>query len=145
MSSNVHGLVNVKKYDVSWRFFSCLRRENALLSVIHRPNAVIPTHYLVFAVGLSCAKWYVFLYSSVFYTINHLDIYIYRFTFQLHVVSSALGSLALNDFDEVPSIAKSTAQIKWSIELLGPLHEFFKAFLLPTNQTGIWLVTSVLN
>ena len=61
------------------------------------------------------------------------------------MVSSALGSLALNDFDEVPSIAKSTAQIKWSIELLGPLHEFFKAILLPTNQTGIWLVTSILN
>ena len=59
-------------------FVSCLRRENVLLSATHHPNAVIPTHFLVFAVRLSYAKWYLFLYSSVFYTINHLDIDIYR-------------------------------------------------------------------
>ena len=57
-------------------FFSCLRWENALLSAI-LPNAVIPTHFQVVAVRLSCKKWYLFLYLSVFYTINHLDIYRY--------------------------------------------------------------------
>ena len=57
-------------------FFSCLRWENSLLSAI-LPNAVIPTHFQVVAVRLSCKKWYFFLYLSVFYTINHLDIYRY--------------------------------------------------------------------
>ena len=59
-------------------FFSSLRKQNALLSVIHHPNAATPRHFLVFAVRLSCAIWYLFLYSSLFYTVNHLDIDIYR-------------------------------------------------------------------
>ena len=58
-------------------FVSCLRRENVLLSAIHHPNAVIPTHFYEVAIRLSCEKWYLFLYSSVFYTISHLDIYKY--------------------------------------------------------------------
>ena len=58
-------------------FVSCLRRENVLLSAIHHPNAVIPTHFYEVAIRLSCEKWYLFLYSSVFYTVNHLDIYEY--------------------------------------------------------------------
>ena len=58
-------------------FVSCLRRENVLLSATHHPNAVIPTHFYEVAIRLSCEKWYWFLYSSVFYTVSHLDIYKY--------------------------------------------------------------------
>ena len=34
-------------------------------------------HFQVVAVRLLCEKWYLFLYSWVFYTVNHLDIYRY--------------------------------------------------------------------
>ena len=56
---------------------SCLRRENVSLSAIHHLNADIPTHFYEVAIRLSCEKWYLFLYSSVFYTVSHLDIYEY--------------------------------------------------------------------
>ena len=48
------------------------------LDIGDSPYAVIPTQFQVVAARLSCEKWYLFLYSSVFYTINHLDIDIYR-------------------------------------------------------------------
>ena len=47
------------------------------LDIGDSPYAVIPTQFQVVAARLSCEKWYLFLYSSVFYTINHLDIYRY--------------------------------------------------------------------
>ena len=58
-------------------FVSCLRWENVLLSTIHHPNAVITTHFYVVAFRLSYEKWYLFPYSSVFYTVSRFDIYKY--------------------------------------------------------------------
>ena len=58
-------------------FVSCLRWENVLLSTIHHPNAVITTHFYVVAFRLSHEKWYLFPYSSVFYTVSRFDIYKY--------------------------------------------------------------------
>ena len=47
------------------------------LDIGDSPYAVIPTQFQVVAARLSCEQWYLFLYSSVFYTNNHLDIYRY--------------------------------------------------------------------
>ena len=47
------------------------------LDIGDSPYAVIPTQFQVVAARLSCEQWYLFLYPSVFYTINHLDIYRY--------------------------------------------------------------------
>ena len=48
-----------------------------MLSTIHHPNAVITTHFYIVAIRLSYEKWYLFPYSSVFYTVSRFDIYKY--------------------------------------------------------------------
>ena len=75
MSSNVHGLVNVKKCDVFWRFLAvgvektrCYRRFTEY-SYSHAFSSICRS--------IIVRKWYLFLYLSVFYTVNHLDIYRY--------------------------------------------------------------------
>ena len=57
-------------------FFSCLRWENASLSAIHLMQ-LFPRNFKWLPFDYRAKNCFFFLYSSVFYTINHLDIYRY--------------------------------------------------------------------
>ena len=65
-----------KKKECFLAFFSCLRWENASLSAIHLMQ-LFPRNFKWLPFDYRAENFFFFLYSSVFYTINHLEIYRY--------------------------------------------------------------------